>query len=63
MQAPIPDTYRGLYRADHPDPAEAYADTMKSLIDEAHKRGRKVCCLMSKDSSEKITKSDSVYLY
>ncbi|XP_058269759.1 5-phosphohydroxy-L-lysine phospho-lyase isoform X2 [Hemibagrus wyckioides] len=40
--APIPDTYRGLYRADHPDPAEAYADTVKSLIDEAHKRGHKI---------------------
>ncbi|TTO95316.1 Ethanolamine-phosphate phospho-lyase [Bagarius yarrelli] len=39
--APVPDTYRGLYRADHPNPAEAYADTVKSLIDEAHKQGRK----------------------
>lgn len=39
--APIPDTYRGLYRADHPNPAEAYADTVKNLIDEVHKRGRK----------------------
>lgn len=44
MQAPVPDTYRGLYRADHPNPAEAYADTVKSLIDEVHKKGRKVLC-------------------
>lgn len=43
MQAPIPDTYRGLYRTDHPNPAEAYADEVKSLIDEAHTRGRQVC--------------------
>lgn len=49
MQAPIPDTYRGLYRADHPNPAEAYADTVKSLIDEVHKKGRKVFCVVFKD--------------
>lgn len=49
MQAPIPDTYRGLYRADHPSPAEAYADTVKNLIDDVHKRGRKVCCLVFKN--------------
>lgn len=48
MQAPIPDTYRGLYRADHPNPGEAYADTVKNVIDEVHKRGRKVWCLVFK---------------
>uniref|UniRef100_A0A673L5U5 5-phosphohydroxy-L-lysine phospho-lyase-like n=1 Tax=Sinocyclocheilus rhinocerous TaxID=307959 RepID=A0A673L5U5_9TELE len=36
--APLPDTYHGIYREDHPDPGQAYADTMKSLIDEAHKK-------------------------
>ncbi|KAF7699966.1 5-phosphohydroxy-L-lysine phospho-lyase isoform X1 [Silurus meridionalis] len=40
--APVPDTYRGLYRADHPNPAEAYANTVKNLIDEVHKKGRKI---------------------
>ncbi|XP_072548207.1 5-phosphohydroxy-L-lysine phospho-lyase isoform X2 [Salminus brasiliensis] len=40
--APIPDTYRGLYRQDHPDPAQAYADTVKNLIDEVHGKGRKI---------------------
>uniref|UniRef100_A0A672QLN4 5-phosphohydroxy-L-lysine phospho-lyase-like n=1 Tax=Sinocyclocheilus grahami TaxID=75366 RepID=A0A672QLN4_SINGR len=36
--APLPDTYHGIYREDHPDPGQAYADTVKSLIDEAHKK-------------------------
>ncbi|XP_046872055.1 5-phosphohydroxy-L-lysine phospho-lyase isoform X2 [Hypomesus transpacificus] len=40
--APLPDTYRGLYREDHPDPAQAYADTVKDLIDQVHLKGRKV---------------------
>uniref|UniRef100_A0A671R885 5-phosphohydroxy-L-lysine phospho-lyase-like n=1 Tax=Sinocyclocheilus anshuiensis TaxID=1608454 RepID=A0A671R885_9TELE len=40
--APLPDTYHGIYREDHPDPGQAYADTVKSLIDEAHKKGRKI---------------------
>lgn len=42
LQAPLPDTYHGIYREDHPDPGQAYADTVKSLIEEAHKKGRKV---------------------
>ena len=42
LQAPLPDTYRGLYREDHPDPAQAYADTVKDLIDQVHLKGRKV---------------------
>lgn len=41
-QAPLPDTYRGLYREDHPDPGQAYADTVRDLIEEVHKKGRKV---------------------
>ncbi|KAI4904556.1 hypothetical protein NFI96_029624, partial [Prochilodus magdalenae] len=40
--APLPDTYRGLYRQDHPNPGQAYADTVKSLIDEVHRKGRKI---------------------
>uniref|UniRef100_A0A672QLZ8 5-phosphohydroxy-L-lysine phospho-lyase-like n=1 Tax=Sinocyclocheilus grahami TaxID=75366 RepID=A0A672QLZ8_SINGR len=40
--APLPDTYHGIYREDHPDPGQAYADTVKSLIDEAHKKGCKI---------------------
>ena len=41
-QAPVPDTYRGVYREDHPDPGQAYADTVKDLIEEVHGKGRKV---------------------
>uniref|UniRef100_A0A3B1K380 5-phosphohydroxy-L-lysine phospho-lyase n=1 Tax=Astyanax mexicanus TaxID=7994 RepID=A0A3B1K380_ASTMX len=40
--APLADTYRGLYRHDHPDPAQAYADTVKNLIDDMHSKGRKI---------------------
>ncbi|XP_067306809.1 5-phosphohydroxy-L-lysine phospho-lyase isoform X2 [Pseudorasbora parva] len=40
--APLPDTYHGIYREDHPDPGQAYADTVKSLIEEVHKKGRKI---------------------
>uniref|UniRef100_A0A8C2KXJ4 5-phosphohydroxy-L-lysine phospho-lyase n=1 Tax=Cyprinus carpio TaxID=7962 RepID=A0A8C2KXJ4_CYPCA len=40
--APLPDTYHGIYREDHLDPGQAYADTVKSLIEEAHKEGRKI---------------------
>ncbi|XP_043550877.1 ethanolamine-phosphate phospho-lyase-like isoform X2 [Chiloscyllium plagiosum] len=39
--APSPDTYRGKYRENHPDPASAYADEVNSLIQNAQKRGRK----------------------
>lgn len=41
-QAPSPDVYRGKYRADHPDPATAYADEVKDIIDRAHEKGGKV---------------------
>ncbi|KAF2985972.1 hypothetical protein EK904_002129 [Melospiza melodia maxima] len=40
--APVPDTYRGLYREDHEDPATAYADEVKNIIEHAQKRGRKI---------------------
>uniref|UniRef100_A0A4W4F4V9 5-phosphohydroxy-L-lysine phospho-lyase n=1 Tax=Electrophorus electricus TaxID=8005 RepID=A0A4W4F4V9_ELEEL len=42
--APLPDTYRGLYREGHPNPGQAYADTVKNLIDEVQNRGRKISC-------------------
>lgn len=43
FQAPTPDTYRGKYREDHADPASAYADEVKKIIEDAHNSGRKVC--------------------
>ncbi|XP_049730423.1 5-phosphohydroxy-L-lysine phospho-lyase isoform X5 [Elephas maximus indicus] len=39
--APLPDIYRGPYREDHPNPAEAYASDVKHVIDSAQERGRK----------------------
>nr|XP_042715877.1 ethanolamine-phosphate phospho-lyase isoform X3 [Chrysemys picta bellii] len=39
--APSPDIYRGKYREDHPDPASAYADDVKKIIEDAEKNGRK----------------------
>ncbi|XP_069878539.1 ethanolamine-phosphate phospho-lyase isoform X6 [Dipodomys merriami] len=39
--APTPDTYRGKYRDDHPDPASAYAEEVKKIIEAAHNSGRK----------------------
>lgn len=38
----MPDTYRGIYRENHPNPGQAYADTVKDLIEEVHRKGRKV---------------------
>ncbi|XP_076993930.1 5-phosphohydroxy-L-lysine phospho-lyase isoform X2 [Tamandua tetradactyla] len=39
--APLPDTYRGLYREDHPDPATAYADEVKRIVSSVQEKGRK----------------------
>ncbi|XP_032996071.1 5-phosphohydroxy-L-lysine phospho-lyase isoform X1 [Lacerta agilis] len=39
--APLPDTYRGLYREDNKDPATAYANEVKKIIDQAQQKGRK----------------------
>ncbi|XP_060127635.1 5-phosphohydroxy-L-lysine phospho-lyase isoform X1 [Zootoca vivipara] len=39
--APLPDTYRGLYREDNKDPAMAYANEVKKIIDQAQQKGRK----------------------
>lgn len=41
-QAPVPDTYRGVYREDHEDSVTAYANEVKNIIEQAHRRGRKV---------------------
>ncbi|XP_029917617.1 5-phosphohydroxy-L-lysine phospho-lyase [Myripristis murdjan] len=40
--APLPDVYRGMFRENHPDPAQAYADTVKEVIEEVHRKGRKI---------------------
>ncbi|XP_053779350.1 ethanolamine-phosphate phospho-lyase isoform X3 [Desmodus rotundus] len=45
--APTPDTYRGKYREDHADPASAYADEVKKIIEEAHKSGRKIAAFIA----------------
>ncbi|XP_022422817.1 ethanolamine-phosphate phospho-lyase isoform X1 [Delphinapterus leucas] len=45
--APAPDTYRGKYREDHTDPASAYADEVKKIIDEAHNSGRKIAAFIA----------------
>ncbi|XP_076998700.1 ethanolamine-phosphate phospho-lyase isoform X3 [Tamandua tetradactyla] len=45
--APNPDTYRGKYREDHADPATAYADEVKKIIEEAHKSGRKIAAFIA----------------
>uniref|UniRef100_A0A7N8WY54 Ethanolamine-phosphate phospho-lyase n=1 Tax=Mastacembelus armatus TaxID=205130 RepID=A0A7N8WY54_9TELE len=45
--APSPDVYRGKYRADHPDPATAYADEVKEIIDKVHKKGGKVAAFIA----------------
>ncbi|XP_003967026.2 ethanolamine-phosphate phospho-lyase [Takifugu rubripes] len=45
--APSPDVYRGRYRADHPDPAAAYADDVRELIDRAHEKGRKIAAFIA----------------
>ncbi|KAG7518237.1 5-phosphoproteinhydroxy-L-lysine phosphoprotein-lyase [Solea senegalensis] len=45
--APLPDTYRGIYRENHPNPGQAYADTVKDMIDEVHRKGRKICAFFA----------------
>ncbi|XP_007121645.1 ethanolamine-phosphate phospho-lyase isoform X3 [Physeter macrocephalus] len=45
--APAPDIYRGKYREDHTDPASAYADEVKKIIDEAHNSGRKIAAFIA----------------
>uniref|UniRef100_A0A5F8ATU9 Ethanolamine-phosphate phospho-lyase n=1 Tax=Macaca mulatta TaxID=9544 RepID=A0A5F8ATU9_MACMU len=45
--APTPDTYRGKYREDHADPASAYADEVKKIIEDAHNSGRKIAAFIA----------------
>ncbi|XP_006534388.1 5-phosphohydroxy-L-lysine phospho-lyase isoform X3 [Mus musculus] len=45
--APLPDTYRGPYREDHPNPAEAYANEVKHVISSAQQKGRKIAAFFA----------------
>uniref|UniRef100_A0A3B5L3G7 Uncharacterized protein n=1 Tax=Xiphophorus couchianus TaxID=32473 RepID=A0A3B5L3G7_9TELE len=45
--APLPDTYRGIYREEHPNPGQAYADTVKHLVEEINKKGRKIAAFFA----------------
>ncbi|XP_063756628.1 ethanolamine-phosphate phospho-lyase isoform X3 [Eleginops maclovinus] len=45
--APSPDVYRGKYRADHPDPATAYADEVKDMIHGVHEKGGKIAAFIA----------------
>ncbi|KAG7273854.1 hypothetical protein CRUP_014547 [Coryphaenoides rupestris] len=42
-----PDVYRGKYRADHPDPATAYSDDVRDIIDRAHQKGGKIAAFIA----------------
>ncbi|XP_046905253.1 ethanolamine-phosphate phospho-lyase [Hypomesus transpacificus] len=45
--AQSPDTYRGKYRESHPDPATAYADNVKDIIQKAHASGHKIAAFIA----------------
>ncbi|CAN9509524.1 unnamed protein product [Ophioblennius macclurei] len=45
--APSPDVYRGKYRTGHPDPATAYADEVKHIIEKADKKGGKIAAFIA----------------
>uniref|UniRef100_A0A3Q3JP17 5-phosphohydroxy-L-lysine phospho-lyase n=1 Tax=Monopterus albus TaxID=43700 RepID=A0A3Q3JP17_MONAL len=45
--APLPDTYRGIYRENHSNPGQAYAETVKDLIEEVHRKGRKISAFIA----------------
>ncbi|XP_021101094.1 ethanolamine-phosphate phospho-lyase isoform X2 [Heterocephalus glaber] len=45
--APAPDTYRGKFREDHADPASAYAAEVQGIIEDAHRRGRKIAAFIA----------------
>ncbi|RXM36231.1 Ethanolamine-phosphate phospho-lyase [Acipenser ruthenus] len=45
--ASTPDIYRGKFREDHPDPATAYADEVKDIMQEAHRNGRKIAAFIA----------------
>uniref|UniRef100_A0A0F7Z2H4 Ethanolamine-phosphate phospho-lyase n=1 Tax=Micrurus fulvius TaxID=8637 RepID=A0A0F7Z2H4_MICFL len=45
--APSPDIYRGKYREDHEDPAGAYADNVRNIIEKAQKNGHKIAAFIA----------------
>ncbi|XP_016890560.1 ethanolamine-phosphate phospho-lyase isoform X2 [Cynoglossus semilaevis] len=45
--APSPDVYRGKYRADHPDPATAYAHEVKDIIERVDRKGGKIAAFIA----------------
>ncbi|XP_053559509.1 ethanolamine-phosphate phospho-lyase isoform X1 [Bombina bombina] len=45
--APSPDTYRGKYREDHPDPAAAYAEEVNQIIQEVQKNNRQIAAFIA----------------
>ncbi|XP_072261795.1 ethanolamine-phosphate phospho-lyase [Pyxicephalus adspersus] len=45
--APSPDTYRGKYREDHPNPGAAYAEDVKNIIKEAHQNNRQIAAFIA----------------
>ncbi|XP_049600307.1 5-phosphohydroxy-L-lysine phospho-lyase [Syngnathus scovelli] len=45
--APLPDTYRGMYKEGEPNPGQAYADTVNDIIEEVHKKGRKIAAFFA----------------
>lgn len=54
--------YRGKYRADHPDPATAYASEVKDIIERVHGNGGKVRC----EHKSKVVSNDfkgALYIY
>ncbi|XP_058594966.1 5-phosphohydroxy-L-lysine phospho-lyase isoform X2 [Neofelis nebulosa] len=46
-QAPLPDTYRGLYREDHPNPAGAYASEVERVVNSVQEKGRKIAAFFA----------------
>ncbi|XP_032366838.1 ethanolamine-phosphate phospho-lyase [Etheostoma spectabile] len=45
--APSPDVYRGKYRGEHPDPATAYADEVKDMIQSVTNQGGKIAAFIA----------------
>ncbi|KAK2860558.1 hypothetical protein Q7C36_004724 [Tachysurus vachellii] len=45
--APSPDIYRGKYREDHTDPATAYSDDVKDIIEKVHAKGHKIAAFIA----------------
>ncbi|XP_028661722.1 ethanolamine-phosphate phospho-lyase isoform X1 [Erpetoichthys calabaricus] len=45
--ASAPDVYRGKFREDHPDPASAYADEVKEIIEQTQRKGRQIAAFIA----------------